>query len=177
MSTSENSSSTIAVCWGLGGLVGIGVAVLMGTAAPAFISALIGAALAVGLAGFLQTALAGLPAGHWGPLEGLKGVPGWDAEAPDDAPAVKAAGSNGPKQPVNQKTAAPVADDLKQINGVGPKLEQSLNELGVHGFDQIANWSQDDLSRIDEQLGIRGRVERDNWIEQARELAAQRNAS
>lgn len=64
------------------------------------------------------------------------------------------------------------ADDLKQIKGVGPKLEQLLNSLGFYHFDQIANWSGDEVSWVDQNLtGFKGRVSRDNWVEQAKILA------
>lgn len=78
--------------------------------------------------------------------------------------------------------AAPVAipaepdaapDDLSRIKGLGPKLRARLAELGVTRFEQIAGWSEADLAVIDAQLGaFAGRPARDNWIEQARLLAA-----
>jgi NADH-quinone oxidoreductase subunit E len=65
------------------------------------------------------------------------------------------------------------ADDLKLIKGVGPKLEKLLNTLGFYHFDQIAKWSAEELSWVDENLeGFKGRVSRDNWVEQARKLAS-----
>ncbi len=64
------------------------------------------------------------------------------------------------------------ADDLKQIKGVGPKLEQQLNTLGYWHFDQIAGWSDSDVAWVDENLeGFKGRVSRDGWVEQAKVLA------
>ncbi len=64
------------------------------------------------------------------------------------------------------------ADDLKQIKGVGPKLEKQLNALGYWHFDQIAGWSDSDVAWVDENLeGFKGRVSRDGWVEQARVLA------
>ena len=64
------------------------------------------------------------------------------------------------------------ADDLKRISGVGPKLEGLLNGLGIWHFDQIAGWGPDEIAWIDEKLeGFRGRVERDDWVGQARVLA------
>ncbi|MDT8329178.1 MAG: NADH:ubiquinone oxidoreductase [Roseovarius sp.] len=65
------------------------------------------------------------------------------------------------------------ADDLKQIKGVGPKLEILCNELGFYHFDQIAGWGADEVTWVDQNLkGFKGRVSRDNWVEQARVLAA-----
>ncbi len=64
------------------------------------------------------------------------------------------------------------ADDLKKLKGVGPKLEQTLNELGFYHFDQIAAWTDEQVAWVDERLKFKGRIERDGWIEQAKVLAA-----
>jgi predicted flap endonuclease-1-like 5' DNA nuclease len=69
---------------------------------------------------------------------------------------------------------APVAggDDLGRIKGVGPKLKALLASLGVTSFAQIAGWSDEDIARIDAQLGtFAGRPKRDNWVEQAQLLS------
>ncbi|WP_417603123.1 NADH-quinone oxidoreductase subunit E [Primorskyibacter flagellatus] len=64
------------------------------------------------------------------------------------------------------------ADDLKQIKGIGPKLEEMCNSLGFYHFDQIANWSEAEIAWVDENLeGFKGRVTRDEWVSQARTLA------
>jgi NADH-quinone oxidoreductase subunit E len=62
-------------------------------------------------------------------------------------------------------------DDLKIIDGIGPKLEQVLNNLGILTFSQIAAWSPSDVSRIDDQLKLNGRIARDDWAGQAKKLA------
>ena len=82
------------------------------------------------------------------------------AEKPVAAKPAKAAGSRRAK-----------ADDLKKISGVGPKLEQVLNGMGVTRFADIAGWSAEDAARIDAEIGLGGRIERDGWIAQARALA------
>ena len=65
------------------------------------------------------------------------------------------------------------ADDLKQIKGVGPKLEALLHRLGFFHFDQIAKWTGEEVAWVDENLeGFKGRVSRDGWVDQARALAA-----
>lgn len=65
------------------------------------------------------------------------------------------------------------ADDLKQIKGIGPKLEKLCNALGFYHFDQIASWSADEEAWVDANLeGFKGRVSRDQWIAQAKVLAA-----
>ncbi|WP_170436902.1 NADH-quinone oxidoreductase subunit E [Ruegeria arenilitoris] len=63
-------------------------------------------------------------------------------------------------------------DDLKLLKGVGPKLEQTLNELGFYHFDQIAAWTPEHVAWVDARLKFKGRIERDGWIEQAAKLAA-----
>ena len=73
------------------------------------------------------------------------------------------------------KKAAPKAaaggDDLKQLSGVGPALEKKLHEAGVTTFAQIAAWTEDDVAAMDEKLSFKGRIEREGWIDQAKELA------
>lgn len=65
------------------------------------------------------------------------------------------------------------ADDLKKIKGVGPKLEATLNSMGFYHFDQIANWTATEVAWVDDNLeGFKGRVSRDDWVGQARTLAA-----
>lgn len=79
---------------------------------------------------------------------------------------------------VAEVVTAPIApsvagDDLTRLKGVGPKLSARLKELGVVSFAQIAAWSEADVAGIDAQLGtFAGRPMRDNWVEQARFLAA-----
>jgi predicted flap endonuclease-1-like 5' DNA nuclease len=64
------------------------------------------------------------------------------------------------------------ADDLKEINGVGPKMENLLNSLGYYHFDQIAAWKPSEVAWVDDNLeGFKGRASRDNWQLQARKLA------
>ena len=63
------------------------------------------------------------------------------------------------------------ADDLKKISGVGPVLEKKLNGLGITTYAQIAAFSADDIAKVDEALSFKGRIERDNWLQQAADLA------
>ena len=62
-------------------------------------------------------------------------------------------------------------DDLKQISGVGPVLEKKLHGLGITKFAQVAAFTADDIAKVDDALSFKGRIERDNWLEQAAELA------
>jgi NADH-quinone oxidoreductase subunit E len=65
-----------------------------------------------------------------------------------------------------------VADDLTRIRGIGPKLEALLNGEGIWHFDQIAGWKARDIAYIDSRIpGFHGRITRDGWVAQARELA------
>ncbi len=64
------------------------------------------------------------------------------------------------------------ADDLLQLKGVGPKLNTLLNSLGVSRFDQIAAWGAKEIGIVDGHLGsFKGRIGRDEWVEQAGLLA------
>lgn len=62
-------------------------------------------------------------------------------------------------------------DDLKAIPGIGPKLEQVLNGLGIWTYAQIAGWTREEIAWVDDYLGFKGRIERDGWIAQAAGLA------
>lgn len=64
-----------------------------------------------------------------------------------------------------------VTDDLKLLSGVGPALEEKLNSVGIYRFEQIASWTERNVEKLEELISIKGRVERDNWIAQAKELA------
>ena len=91
-----------------------------------------------------------------------------------DAALAKSRGE--PPAPAPEMLGAPRggrADDLKLINGIGPKLEALLNEVGVWHFDQIAAWKAKDIAHVDERLvGFHGRITRDEWVKQAKVLAA-----
>ena len=61
------------------------------------------------------------------------------------------------------------ADNLKEIEGIGPAMEKLVNEMGFFHFDQIAHWSEADVAWVDANLkGFKGRVTRDRWVAQAR---------
>lgn len=64
-----------------------------------------------------------------------------------------------------------VADDLKKIKGVGPGLEKTLNELGIFHFEQIAAWGPSDIEWVDARLKFKGRITRDDWVSQAKDMA------
>lgn len=75
--------------------------------------------------------------------------------------------------PTSPAPASSANDDLARIKGVGPKLVALLNGQGITSFAQIAAWDDAAIERIDATLGrFAGRIRRDNWVEQARLLAA-----
>lgn len=89
------------------------------------------------------------------------------AEA-ESAPAVEAS------KPGNLLEAAQgEADDLSKISGVGPKLVEKLNANGVFHFWQIAEWGPAEVAFMDDQLSFKGRIDRDDWIGQAKEFAGE----
>lgn len=63
------------------------------------------------------------------------------------------------------------ADDLKMISGVGPVLEKKLNAFGVTQFAQVAKFKKADIVKLDDALSFKGRIERDDWVKQAKALA------
>ncbi|NCQ24231.1 MAG: NADH-quinone oxidoreductase subunit NuoE [Rhodobacteraceae bacterium CG17_big_fil_post_rev_8_21_14_2_50_63_15] len=85
---------------------------------------------------------------------------------------IKAATVPSKKPKILKSARKSGADDLKLIKGVGPKLEKMLHNMGFFHFDQVAAWTQGEVSWVDENLeGFKGRVSRDNWVEQAGLLA------
>ena len=80
-----------------------------------------------------------------------------------DAPAISSGGV--------RVVRSGVPDDLKRIKGIGVVLEKKLHGLGIINYGQIAGWAQSDIDKMSEVLDFKGRIERENWIEQARILA------
>ncbi|WP_207623857.1 NADH:ubiquinone oxidoreductase [Rhodobacter calidifons] len=96
------------------------------------------------------------------------------AQGPAAAPATPAAFAAMPAEAHAgpERLSAPrggKADDLKEIEGIGPALEKLVNELGFYHFAQIASWTEDDVAWVDANLkGFKGRVTRDKWVAQAK---------
>lgn len=100
--------------------------------------------------------------------------------AAEKAPAAKAATgakvAEGEKPTAAAKTdkggrANGKTDDLKKIEGVGPKLEQVLNSRGIRRFADLAALDAAELEALDAAIGLDGRAVRDDWVGQARQLA------
>ena len=97
-------------------------------------------------------------------VEEIHAVEETRAQTAASAPAASVAAAPPP---------ASEADDLRRIKGVGPKLVAILHGLGITRFSQIAAWTDEDIARVDASLGtFAGRITRDNWVEQAKLLAA-----
>ncbi|MCK0148762.1 endonuclease [Marivita sp. S6314] len=97
-----------------------------------------------------------------------------ESATPDyDGDGVKEGTGEGAKPQTLTAAREGGPDNLKEIKGVGPKLEQLLHSMGFYHFDQIANWTDDEVAWVNANLeGFKGRVSRDNWVEQAKILAA-----
>ena len=83
-----------------------------------------------------------------------------------------------PEKPVLNDRDRPAAvkrpaspDDQKLISGVGPKLEKVLNDLGIYTFAQVSKWKKAERDWVDNYLKFKGRIERDDWVKQAKALA------
>jgi NADH-quinone oxidoreductase subunit E len=90
--------------------------------------------------------------------------------APKKAEAA-ASTADDPRPALLTDAPSGAADDLKKISGVGPKLEQTLNELGVWKYEQVAQFTAKEIAWVDERLRFKGRIERDDWVGQAKTLA------
>jgi predicted flap endonuclease-1-like 5' DNA nuclease len=93
------------------------------------------------------------------------------ASKPDSGKAASTAPKAADKPKSLTKARGGKPDDLKLIKGVGPKLEALCNKLGFYHFDQIASWTEKEIAWVDENLeGFKGRVTREDWVQQARDL-------
>jgi NADH-quinone oxidoreductase subunit E len=116
----------------------------------------------------------------WARREASAGTSGEGRGSPTAAP---------PSSPVPPRTRPPQArtpfgapaplpeprggqkDNLKLIKGIGPRIEHGLNELGVYHFDQIAGWDSQTVVWVENHFSFPGRIGREKWIQQARELS------
>jgi len=88
----------------------------------------------------------------------------------DAKPAKKAKSSKASVESPKPETTDS-ADDLSKLTGVGPVMVKKLNSEGVINFAQIAAWTPEDIAEIDEKLSLKGRIDRDDWVKQATDLA------
>ncbi len=89
------------------------------------------------------------------------------------ARSAKGAGGAGQSQPGQPEAIErpEEPDDLKMIAGIGPKIEQKLHEIGVWTWQQVANWKKAECEWVDAHLSFHGRIEREQWVKQAKALA------
>jgi predicted flap endonuclease-1-like 5' DNA nuclease len=93
------------------------------------------------------------------------------APKPKPAPKAKPAAKAKPVAKPAAVAAPARKDDLKRIRGIGRQNEARLNTLGVMTFDQVAGWSKKDQEEYGERLAFPGRIEREEWVSQAKVLA------
>ncbi len=74
--------------------------------------------------------------------------------------------------PVSLSAPDGKADDLTRIKGIGPKLREGLNQLGIYHFTQIAKWSATETAWVEDALSFKGRATREKWVMQARKFSA-----
>jgi predicted flap endonuclease-1-like 5' DNA nuclease len=101
------------------------------------------------------------------------GGPGPALAVAGGAGPVAAGGASGGRRPPTLAAARGAGpDDLKRLSGVAEGNELLLNRLGIWHFDQIAAWDADEIAWVGEYLAFPGRIEREDWVGQARILAA-----
>lgn len=94
--------------------------------------------------------------------------------APAQAPAtlMSAPAGDGPMRLTAPRDGR--ADDLTEIEGIGPAMAKLCNDLGFYHFDQIAGWSASDVAWVDANMGsFKGRILRDKWVAQANLIVAE----
>lgn len=94
---------------------------------------------------------------------------------PEQAASVDGEGKHAGRRPYGLASALGRPDDLKKIRGIGPQNERRLHGLGIWHFSQIAAWSEDNVKWVGSYLAFAGRIDREKWIAQARDLAAGRD--
>ena len=96
-----------------------------------------------------------------------------EKDAKEEAPAADDSSADAPVDMGRVfETAPDQVDDLKQISGVGPGIEEKLHGFGIYTFAQIAEWDASNIATFDKLLSFKGRIDRDDWVAQAKELAA-----
>ncbi|MCC6304024.1 MAG: NADH:ubiquinone oxidoreductase [Rhodobacteraceae bacterium] len=182
MTGEGGGKGTTTRAWGIAAVVGVLAGILLATAGDWGVwRAAFAALVAIVVLGFLLGWLFRAPADA-SPARAPAAPPPPPAAPPPPPPAAPPAPSAVPPvaapPPPLAAARAGGADDLKEIKGVGPKLEEMLHRMGIFHFDQIAAWGAAELAWVDENLeGFRGRASRDRWVEQARDLAAGRPAA
>ena len=89
-----------------------------------------------------------------------------------DASPQEKANAVGSRPKALKKPRKDKADDLKKISGIGPANEEKLHNLGIYHYDQIAQWGRPEIRWIGQFLSFAGRIDREDWVGQAKTLAA-----
>lgn len=103
---------------------------------------------------------------------GSAGTADLEASVSDSSGAAKGQAGQTPGKVLTPLYQAPSEkDNLKQIKGIGPVMERTLNALGVTTFQQLADFTQVDIDKVSEAIGaFPGRIERDDWVGKARQI-------
>lgn len=96
-----------------------------------------------------------------------------DAEAEEVHPSEAMLAELEGVQPEQIEKPENGGDDLTAITGIGPRIGEVLNELGIFAYSQIAAWTPENETWIENHLSFKGRVSRENWVEQAKALLAE----
>ncbi len=83
--------------------------------------------------------------------------------------AAKAPEGKKPRSMSKPRAAGP--DDLTVISGIGPKIHGQLNQMGIYHYDQVADWKKPECDFVNGGLRFKGRIEREEWVKQAKALA------
>jgi predicted flap endonuclease-1-like 5' DNA nuclease len=87
-------------------------------------------------------------------------------------PAVEIQPEVDPKLGLIYKTRPEKTDDLTALKGIAQVLEQRLHDFGIYTYAQIAAWDEDRIKEFSARLAFKDRIQREHWVEQARQLAA-----
>lgn len=146
-------------------LMGLGLGWRLWSASGEAGKALQGARDEIGRLQRENDSLSSVAARHQAALEAsqssAKPEPAASKPAAKPAKTKAAAFAKTPSRPVE-------ANDLTELKGLGPKAAEALNAGGVTSFEQIAAWTKSDIAKWDEALTARGRIERDDWVGQAK---------
>ena len=116
--------------------------------------------------------------------QGSLGIDLGDLEAPPEETLPEAAGEEPAEAPTDAMLGEPTErfevlsaprgapDDMMKLHGVGPQVVQKLSDGGIFHYWQIAAMTPEEVAQVDGELKLGGRIERDGWVQQARELIA-----
>lgn len=165
--------------------LGIGLFGQMGWLAAVVLALIAGGLLALMVAWLGDPRGVGMDAPDWEemplPSQPVAAVPVRQAPAPAAAPEIAPSGDAIPPAAARETPDAARSiyaggpDDLRAIKGIGPKVQQALEQAGVTRFSQIAAWDDADVDRMAAGIGrAASRIRNDDWVGQARALAARR---